>query len=142
MSTELDTATVRALMPFAEHLGLEVVSATPQEAVVQLRWQPHLTTAGHALHGGALMALADSAGGLVAFLNLPEGCSTSTTSSSTFFLRGLREGVATATATAVHVGGSTIVVETTVTDDAGRTVARTTQSQAVLGPPPGQHPGR
>jgi uncharacterized protein (TIGR00369 family) len=80
------------------------------------------------------MSLADSVGGLVAYLNLPEGCSTSTTSSSTFFVRGLRAGTATATARPVHVGASTIVVETTITDDEGRTIARTTQSQAVLGP--------
>lgn len=132
----IDTRSVRALMPFADHLGLEVVSASAQEAVLSLRWQPHLTTAGPALHGGALMSLADSVGGLVAFLNLPEGCSTSTTASSTFFVRGLREGVATATARPVHVGGSTIVVETTITDDQGRTVARTTQTQAVLRPRP------
>lgn len=132
----LDTRAVRALMPFADHLGLEVVSATAEEAVVTLRWEPHLTTAGPALHGGALMSLADSVAGLVAYLNLPAGCSTSTTSSSTFFVRGVREGVATATARPVHVGGSTIVVETAITDDEGRTVARTTQSQAVLRPRP------
>jgi uncharacterized protein (TIGR00369 family) len=123
-----------AMIPFAVTLGMELVAASPEEVVGRLEWRDELCTTGGAMHGGALMSLADSVGGLVAYLNLPEGCSTSTTSSSTFFVRGLRAGTATATARPVHVGASTIVVETTITDDEGRTIARTTQSQAVLGP--------
>jgi len=78
------------------------------------------------------LALADSVGGAVAFLNLPEGAGTSTISSSTVFTRGAREGVVTATGRLVHRGRTTIVVETELVDDAGRTVSRTTQTQAVL----------
>jgi uncharacterized protein (TIGR00369 family) len=129
---ELSTATLHALMPFGATLGLELVSAAPETVVGRVSWAERLTTAGGALHGGTLMAVADSIGGAVAFLNLPEGAGTSTISSSTVCVRGVREGVVTATGRLLHKGRSTIVVETELTDDAGRTLARTTQTQAVL----------
>lgn len=129
---DLDTDTIRTLMPFAGHLGLELVEATPERVVVRMPWAERLCTAGSVLHGGALMGLADSVGGTVAFLNLPDGATTSTLSSSTVFLRGVREGVVTATGSRIHAGRSTVVVETVLTDEDGREVARTTQSQAVL----------
>jgi uncharacterized protein (TIGR00369 family) len=79
------------------------------------------------------MALADSVGGTLAFLNLPDGAGTSTISSSTVFLRGVREGRVTATGRLLHRGRSTIVVETELAQD-DRGIARTTQTQAVLPP--------
>jgi uncharacterized protein (TIGR00369 family) len=85
------------------------------------------------MHGGAIMALADTVGALVAFLNLPETAQATTTiSSSSQFLRAVRSGTAVATARPLHKGRQTIVVETDVHDDEGRLVARVTQSQAVL----------
>ena len=79
------------------------------------------------------MALADSAGAVCAYLNLPEGATgTSTIQSATNFLGAVREGTAEATATPVHTGRSTIVVATEVRVD-GRLVAVTTQTQSVLG---------
>ena len=129
---DLTTESLNTLMPLGTTLGLELVSADPQSVVGTVRWHERLTTAGGALHGGTLMALADSVGGAVAFLNLPEGAGTSTISSSTVFIRGAREGVVTATGRLVHKGRTTIVVETELVDDAGRTVSRTTQTQAVL----------
>jgi uncharacterized protein (TIGR00369 family) len=78
------------------------------------------------------MAFADSLGGLCAFLNLPEGAATATISSSTTFVRGVRAGTVTGTARPLHVGRSTIAVETELRDDGGRLVAQVTQSQAVL----------
>ena len=74
-------------------------------------------------------------GSAAAFLNLPDGAATSTISSSTVFIRGVRHGVVTATGRLVHNGRSTIVVETELCDEQGRAVSRTTQSQAVLRPP-------
>ncbi|WP_310963348.1 PaaI family thioesterase [Nocardioides terrisoli] len=130
----LDTASLNQLMPFGAHLGLDLVSATPEEVVATLSWRAELCTAGGLLHGGALMGLTDSVGGVVAFLNLPEGVTTSTISSSSVFLRGAREGLVTATGRRLHRGRSTIVVETTVTDEQGRALVRTTQTQAVLVP--------
>jgi uncharacterized protein (TIGR00369 family) len=121
-----------ALMPFAAWLGLVLDSATPDEVRARLAWAPHLCTTGGLLHGGALMALADSAGGLCAYLNLRPGASTATTSSATVFTRAVRDGEVTAVARPLHVGRTVIVVQTDLTDQAGRRVAQVTQTQAVL----------
>ena len=75
------------------------------------------------MHGAALMTLADSLGAVAAFLNLPEGAMTSTIESKTNFFRGLRSGRAHATSTPLHVGRTTIVVQTDIRDDAGKRVA-------------------
>ena len=99
-----------------------------------MAWTRGTTTARGAMHRGALMALADAMGGSVAFLNLPDGADTSTISSSTAFLRGVRQGTVTATGRLVHRGRTTIVAETQLTDVEGRPLARTTQTQAVLMP--------
>lgn len=131
--SDLTTQALNAMMPFGAHLGLELVEADTTRVVATMSWDQTLTTAGGALHGGALMGLADSVGGTLAFLNLPEGAGTSTISSSTVFLRGVREGEVTATGRLVHKGRSTIVVETELSQG-GRAVARTTQTQAVLLP--------
>lgn len=131
-ATGLDTAQMRALMPLTGHLGIELDEAGPDRVVGTMNWRPELTTAAGLLHGGALMALADSIGAVCAFLNLPEGASTSTTSSSTLFLRGVREGQVTATARPLHVGRSAIAVVVELIDGTGRSVAQVAQSQAVL----------
>jgi uncharacterized protein (TIGR00369 family) len=120
-------------MPFARLLGVELVEATPDAVRARLAWAPERCTAGGALHGGALMGLADSCGGLLAFLNLPDGAAgTTTLTSSTSFLRGLRAGHAHATCRPVHRGRTTIVVETEVADDDGRLLGKVTQTRAVL----------
>ncbi len=131
---ELTTEALHEIMPFGAHMSMRLVRATPDEVVATMEWSEDTTTAGGGMHGGALMSLADTAGGTVAFLNLPEGASTSTISSSTVFLRAVRAGTVTATGRPVHRGRSTIVVETEVTDAQGRAVSRTTQTQAVLLP--------
>ncbi len=69
------------------------------------------------LHGGAVMALADSTGGACAFLNLPEHAQgTTTVESKTNFLRGVREGYIEAVSRPLHVGRTVVVVETDVRD--------------------------
>jgi uncharacterized protein (TIGR00369 family) len=106
---------------------------TAQQVVLSLDWRPELCTAGGILHGGVIMALADSAGGACAFLNLPpDAAGTSTIESKTNFLGAVRGGAVTAVATPLHRGGTTIVVETLVRDSAGKPVAKTTQTQLVL----------
>ncbi len=127
-------AELLATVPFMGTLGIEVVSASPEEAVGRLAWREELCTAGGVLNGGALMSLADNMGGMCAFLNLPAGAGTATISSSTNFLRGVRDGYVTATSRPLRVGKSVIVVETELRDDDGRLAAHTTQAQAVLGP--------
>jgi len=121
-----------AMMPFAGRLGIELTAATPEEVTGRLAWREDLCTTGGLLHGGALMALADSLGGVCAFLNLPEGSGTATISSTTNFMRGLREGQAIATSRPLRVGRTVIVVETEVCDEAGRLLSHTTQSQAAI----------
>ncbi len=121
-------------VPFIATLGIEVVSARPEEVIGRLAWRAELCTAGGVVNGGALMSLADNMGGTCAFLNLPAGAGTATISSSTNFLRGVRDGHVTATSRPLRVGRSVIVVETELRDDDGRLVAHTTQAQAVVGP--------
>jgi 1,4-dihydroxy-2-naphthoyl-CoA hydrolase len=120
-----------AAMPFAERLGLRVDAATKDEVCGSLDWAEELCTAGGVLHGGALMAAADSVGALCAYLNLPEGASTATIESKTNFFRAVRGGTVTLTASPMHVGRSSIVVQTDVRDAEGRRVALVIQTQAV-----------
>lgn len=121
-----------AMMPFAAAIGVEINTANKHEVVGSLAWAPERTTTGGLMHGGAVMALADSIGAVCAFLNLPSGANTSTTSSTTVFTRALRSGTLTATAHPLHVGRSSIVVSTDLRDDDGQLVAQVTQSQTVL----------
>jgi len=123
------------MMPFAAGLGIVLDAAAPGEIRGRMPWAPERCTTGGILHGGALIALADSLGGICAFLNLPPGALTATTSSATVFTRAVRSGEVTAVTRPLHVGRSTIVVQTDLTDDAGRRVAQVTQTQAVLAGP-------
>ena len=84
------------LMPFAATLGIELDAAGAAEVRGHLAWSERLCTTSGVLHGGALMGLADSLGGLCVYLNLPPGAQTATISSGTVFLRGVRGGVVTA----------------------------------------------
>jgi uncharacterized protein (TIGR00369 family) len=121
-----------ATMPFAVATGVLLTQADKAECVGRLEHASERTTLGGALHGGALMTLADSVGAVCAFLNLPDGAGTSTLSSATNLLRGVREGYVEAVSRPLHVGRSTIVVVTEVRDREGRLVSSTTQTQAVL----------
>jgi uncharacterized protein (TIGR00369 family) len=121
-----------AMMPFAAGLGIVLDAAAPGEVRGRMAWAPERCTSGGILHGGVLMALADSLGGICAFLNLPPGALTATTSSATVFTRSVRSGEVTAVTRPLHVGRTVIVVQTDLSDDAGRRVAQVTQTQAVL----------
>ena len=121
-----------AMMPFTAGLGIVLDAAAPDEVRGRMAWAPERCTMAGILHGGALMAMADSLGGICAFLNLPPGAQTATTSSATVFTRAVRSGEVTGVTRPLHVGRSVIVVQTDLTDDAGRRVAQVTQTQAVL----------
>jgi uncharacterized protein (TIGR00369 family) len=132
-----DTEQLHRLVPFSGELGTRLVAAGPDSVRLALDWQARLCTAGGVLHGGALMSLADTAGALCAFLNLPDGAeSTTTVESKTNLLGAVREGTVSALATPLHRGRTHIVVETELRDGRGRLVAKTTQTQAVLRPQP------
>ena len=127
------TEQLNAAMPFGAFLGLEVLGASPEEVRARLAWAEELCTAGGILHGGVLMGLADSTGGFCAYLNLPEGAAgTATIESKTNFFAPVREGWVEAVSRPLHVGRTTIVVDTDLVDPAGRRVARVTQTQAVI----------
>jgi uncharacterized protein (TIGR00369 family) len=120
------------MMPFAQMIGVEIVSAAPEEVRGRLDWAADRCTTGGILHGGALLTLADSLGGVCAYLNLREGQSTATLESKTNFIRAVREGSVVGTAHPLHVGRTTIVVETRLHDGQGRLVSITLQTQAVI----------
>ncbi len=132
MDEEL-TRTVRAAMPYAETLGLELLAASADEVRGRIAWEERLTTAAGLLHGGVLMGLADTVGAYCAFLNLPDGSSaTATIESKTNFFAAVRGGTVEARSRPLHRGSRTVVVETDLFDEGGKHVARVTQTQAVL----------
>jgi uncharacterized protein (TIGR00369 family) len=97
-----------------------------------MAWAEERCTAVGTLHGGALMAFADTLGAICAFLNLPEGTTTVTVESKTNFFRPVREGHVNGASKPVHVGRTFIVVQTELQDDDERAVGVVTQTQAVL----------
>ena len=129
MSADLDALV--ALMPFAGQLGLVLDEAGPSLVVARLDWAPHLCTSGGVMHGGVLMALADTAGALVTFLGLPEGKTTATITSTSHMFRPVTGGTVRAVAVPVHRGRTAVTAQTSVYDAAERLVAQTTQVQAI-----------
>jgi 1,4-dihydroxy-2-naphthoyl-CoA hydrolase len=121
------------LVPFAGVVGVELVSAAPERVEGQMAWLPERCTVGGVLHGGALMAMADTLGAVCAFLNLPPGATTSTIESKTNFFRAIRGGHVQCVSQLLHAGRSTIVVQTDLFDAEERRVAQTTQTQTVVG---------
>ena|SRR2546429_745968 len=127
------TETIREVMPLAATLGMRADVYTADQVAISLDWAASLCTANGILHGGVIMALADSAGGACAMLNLPQDASgTATIESKTNFVGAVRSGSVTARSTPLHRGGTTIVVETEVRDSRGILVAKVTQTQLVL----------
>lgn len=128
----MDTNNLAALIPFAGTLGIDVVDVTPQRVTATMDWAADRCTTGGILHGGALMAFADTIGALCAVANLPPGAGTATIESKTNLFRAVRGGTVTAICEPLHVGRTTIVAQTNLTDDRGKLVAQVTQTQAVL----------
>lgn len=116
----------------ARHLGIRFVETGPDRVVAELEIGDSLRTIGGALHGGTLMALADTVGGTAAVLNLPPGAGTATIESKTNFFAAGRSGRVRAECTPLHRGRSTTVWQTRVTDESGRLLSLTIQTQAVL----------
>lgn len=131
MSDTKLTGFTHSQMPFTDLLGLKVLSGSPDAVTATGEWKPEHCTAGGMVHGGYLMALADSVGALCAFLNLPDGATTSTIESKTNFVRPVTSGTIRFDATPIHVGRSVIVIQTDATRDDGKLAARTTQTQTV-----------
>jgi uncharacterized protein (TIGR00369 family) len=121
-------------MPFAQLKGVTFTEADKDRVVARMLVRPDLCTLGHTLHGGAVMALADSVGAAATVLNLPENAKgTTTVESKTNFIRGAALGMTViATATPIHRGRRTQVWQTQVETEEGKLVAVVTQTQMVL----------
>jgi uncharacterized protein (TIGR00369 family) len=124
--TQLFEGTLPAL------LGIRLVEATKDRIVAELPLRSDLNTTGGIVHGGTLMALADTIGAVGTVVNLPPGAGTATMESKTNFFAGARGGVVRAESTPLHRGKRTMVWQTRVTDESGRLLSLTIQTQMVL----------
>jgi 1,4-dihydroxy-2-naphthoyl-CoA hydrolase len=123
-------------MPFAELLGVRTLSAAPERLTAEMVVRDNLCTLPPVLHGGALMAFADSLGAYATMLNLPEGASTTTIESKTNFFAPAPAGTTvTGECTPLHRGRRTMVWQTRITNAEGRLLALVTQTQMVLEAP-------
>ena len=113
-------------------LGIRFVETSKDRVVAEITYRQELTTVGGALHGGTLMAFADTIGATGTVLNLPEGAGTTTIESKTNFFAAGRAGVIRAESTPLHRGKRTQVWQTRITDESGRLLSLTTQTQMVL----------
>ena len=119
---------------FSKFLGIKLIEITPERVRAELAVREDFKNRGGVMHGGALMAFADSLGGTAANANLREGQRTTTIESKTNFFAGIPIGdVAHAECVPLHVGRSTIVLQTRITRNDGKLAAVVTQTQMVLG---------
>ena len=114
------------------HLGIEFLEVTADLIVARLKVDEKLMTVGGTVHGGTLMAFADTIGAAGTVANLQEGQRTATLESKTNFIAGCRSGYVRAEARPIHKGRRTHVWETRITDEAGKLLSVTTQTQIVL----------
>lgn len=123
---------IHSKMPFAVVLGLEIREATARKVVAHADWSPERCTSGGIMHGGYLMAVADSVGAACAVFNIPPGARTATIESKTNFMRAVAEGGIEAVSTPVHVGRTIVVVQTDIFNGRGELASRTIQTQSVI----------
>ena len=122
--------------PFADHLGLRILSAQPDRIEAEMLASPQLINRNGTLHGGAVMGMADHLGGLGAFLNIGATESTATVESKTNFFRAIPAGdLLHGVAVLLHGGRQTMVWQTTLTRSDGKMAAMVTQTQIVLRDP-------
>jgi 1,4-dihydroxy-2-naphthoyl-CoA hydrolase len=120
-------------LPFAELLGIEFISASPDKIVAEMIVREDLCTRPAVLHGGAVMAFADTLGATGTIVNLPEGAGTTTIESKTNFVAPAPAGTRViGEATPIHRGRRTMIWQTRVLTPEGRLVALVTQTQLVL----------
>lgn len=117
-------------------LGIELSEVTPERVAATMQVRPELCTTGEVLHGGAIMAFADTLGAVATFVNLPKGARTTTIESKTNFLGAAPAGTrVSGVCTPFHRGRTTMVWQTLVKTEAGKLCAVITQTQMVLPAP-------
>ena len=118
---------------FPSLLGIELTLAEPERVLATLAVRQELCTVGNSLHGGAIMAFADTLGAVGTIMNLPAGHRTTTIESKTNFIGGAPLGSrVTGESTPLHRGRTTQVWQTRITSEAGKLVAIVTQTQMVI----------
>jgi 1,4-dihydroxy-2-naphthoyl-CoA hydrolase len=123
------------IMPFAKLMGVTIIEARAEGVIAELFVREDLCTSNSILHGGAVMAFADSVGAVATFLNLPPGANTTTIESKTNFVAALRAGeTARAECSPVHIGRTTMVWQTRILRPNGKLCAIVTQTQMILHP--------
>lgn len=132
MAIDLSAVTQLQKGTLSDLLGIRFVEAGKDRVVAEITYREELTTVGGSLHGGTLMAFADTVGATATAMNLPAGASTTTIESKTNFFAAGRSGTVRAEATPLHRGKRTQVWQTRVTDESGRLLSLTTQTQMVL----------
>ena len=121
----------KGLLP--DLMGMEFTDVTPDKVIAQLTVRKDLCTVGDNLHGGAIMAFADTLGAVAAIVNMPEGARTTTIESKTNFIGGAAVGTrVVGESVPVHKGRNTVVCQTTIRSEAGKLVALVTQTQLVI----------
>jgi 1,4-dihydroxy-2-naphthoyl-CoA hydrolase len=131
---DLETFNKRLAGTLPELLGMRFVTLEPDRVVAELTIRDDLRTVGGALHGGTLMAFADTVGAAATIVNLAGGATTTTLESKTNFFAAGRAGIVRAEATPLHKGRRTHVWQTRITDESGRMLSLTLQTQMVLEP--------
>jgi 1,4-dihydroxy-2-naphthoyl-CoA hydrolase len=122
---------IKGLLP--DLIGIEFTDATPDKVIARLSVRKELCTTGDNLHGGAIMAFADTLGAAAAILNMPRDARTTTIESKTNFIRGAPIGTRViGESVPVHKGRTTVVCQTTIRSEAGKLVALVTQTQLVI----------
>ena len=130
---DLLTQINEAMLPFAELLGIEFISAAPDKVVAEMTVREDLCTRPAVLHGGAIMALADTLGATGTIVNLPQGAGTTTIESKTNFVAPAPVGTRViGETTPIHRGRRTMIWQTRVSGQGGRLVAIVTQTQLDL----------
>ena len=119
---------------FSDLLGLQLMETSPDRVVAEFQVRDDLRTWGGAVHGGTLMAVADTIGAVATALNLPPQAGTTTLESKTNFFAAGRAGKLRVESTPLHRGKRTHVWQTRVTDESGRLLSLTIQTQMVLMP--------
>lgn len=134
----LTVSTLQTLIAplFPGLMGMRLLEVSEQRVVAEMQVRPDLCTAGSVMHGGAYMAFADTLGAVGTVVNLPQGVSTTTTDSSTKFIGKAKVGTTVrGESVALHRGRTTMVWQTTITNDSGKICAVVMQTQLLIPAP-------
>jgi uncharacterized protein (TIGR00369 family) len=132
---ELASYLQQRMPPFSKLLGIRFLTATPERVTAEMVVREDLCTSSTTVHGGALMAFADTLGACATVINLREGFATTTIESKTNFFAPAAVGTkVTGESIALHRGKRTMAFQTRITNENGKLIAVVTQTQMVLEP--------